>query len=129
MIDGLRTTEEKLGQLDVTGSVTAVGGVEDGNGNIHSISTFSGTALAFGPKIQIGSAITTSVGFGSAIFNSEFADTNYYFNAVAGSSSTFLAVNAGSVVMMVSGAAGRNVSGVTFKGAASAPYTWIAIGL
>ena len=59
----------------------------------------------------------------------QYRNTQYYFSAQTGSTGGFLTVDAGSWVVTISGIAGRNVSGVTFKGAAAAPYTWVAIGL
>lgn len=103
--------------------------INDTDGALFSASVDSGTTGTFGPKIQIGSCVTTSVGFGSCIFNTLFADSRYWWSATASSGGTFLAVNAGSIVPMVSGILGLNPSGITFKGAASTPYSWVAIGL
>ncbi len=135
----------RTGSIDSTGGITAVqsisglnvlaqasgtfGRVVNTDGAMFSTSIDSGTAAVFGPRIQIGSSVTTAVGFGSAIFNTQFADTHYYWNAAVGSTGGFLTVDAGSWVVTISGIAGRNVSGVTFKGAPSTPYTWVAIGL
>lgn len=127
---GSLTTDSQISGLDVFAQGSVIGGIiNDADGAMSSISIDSGTAGTFGPKIQIGSSLTGTEGFGSAIFNTQFANTNYYFNAAVGSTGGFLTVDAGSWVVTISGIAGRNVSGVTFKGAAAAPYTWIAIGL
>ena len=127
--------ENIIGTTDVSGlDVFAQGSgtfgrVTDRDGAMFSISVDSGTTGTFGPKIQVGSCITTSVGFGSAIFNTQFTNEDYFFTAQIGSTGTFLAAEAGSWNITISGTLGRNVSGVTFKGAQSSPYTWVAIGL
>ncbi len=116
--------------LNVYGAGSVIGSVlNTGDGAVSSISVDSGTAGTFGPRIQVGSCLTGAEGFGSAIFNTQFTNTNYYFNAAIGSTGGFLTVDAGSWVVTISGIAGRNISGVTFKGASSSPYTWVAIGL
>lgn len=124
-----------IGTTDVSGlNVFATesgtfGRVVDTSGAMFSISVGSETASVHGPKIQIGSCITTATGFGSCIFESLFTDARYWWNATASSGGTFLAINAGSIVPMVSGILGLNPSGVTFRGAPSTPYSWVAIGL
>ena len=135
---GLRDEEGKYEQLDVTGSlfggviVSATSGnftrVTDTNGALFSTVKQSGTSPVFGARINFGSTLTGAEGFGSALFNTAFANTQYYFNASIGSSSTFLTLDAGSWQVTVSGPLGRNISGVVFKGGPSAYYTWVAIG-
>lgn len=112
--------------LDVYAQGSVVGGkVETADGALNS----NRAEGAFGARIETGSSLTGAEGFGSAIFNAAFDNTQYYFSAQVGSSSTFTADNTGSVVVVISGLAGRGVGSVIFKGAASAPYTWVAIGL
>lgn len=147
---GNRTGEIRADQVDVAGSVVAAehvgttqisglnlfaqgsglfGRVTNADGALFPIVRNSGTTPTFGARIQFGSTLTGAEGFGSAIFNTQFANTQYYFGAQVGSTGGFLTVDAGSWVVTISGIAGRNVSGVTFKGAAAAPYTWFAVGL
>lgn len=153
LVDGLGFEElgdgsdsaQKTAQLNITGSVTAgaqisglnvfaqgsgtFGRINNANGLIESIVRNSGTTPTFGARIQFGSVVTGAEGFGSALFNTAFASTQYYWNAQIGSSSTFLTVDAGSWAVTVSGPAGKNISGVVFKGGPSAVYNWVAIGL
>lgn len=118
--------------LDVFATGSVIGGrINDGNGALFSASAHnSGTTVtAYGAKIYVGSCSTTSAGFGSAIFPAQFSDTQYFFTAQAGSTSVIDTDESVSGLIAISGANGRNVSGVTFWGAASTPYTWVAIGL
>lgn len=105
------------------------GRVTNADGALFPIVRNSGTTGVFGARIQFGSSITGAEGFGSAIFNTQFANTQYFFTAQAGSTGGFLSVDAGSWNITISGPAGRNASGVTFKGAPSTPYSWIAVGV
>ncbi len=119
LTDGLGG-EEVNQDVNVQTSVVA-----NTDGVINSDNTQGG----FGARIEVGSSLTGTTGFGSAVFQSNFANTQYYFAATAGSNGTSLGVNAGSTVAMIDGVAGRNVSGVDFAGNASTPYYWVAIGL
>lgn len=121
--DGLASLEEH----SVTFSGTTVQGtsVSNADGTLTSSRSQGG----YGVRIETGSSLTNATGIGSAAFQSNFINSQYYFAATAGSNGTVLAVNAGSTVAMVQGAAGRNVSGVDFAGNASTPYYWVAIGL
>ena len=105
------------------------GRVTNADGPLFPIVRNSGTSPTFGARIQFGSVVTGAEGFGSALFNTAFASTQYYWNAQIGSSSTFLSVDAGSWNVTISGPAGRNISGVVFKGGPSTVYNWVAIGL
>ena len=105
------------------------GRITNADGAVFPIVTGSATSAVFGPRIQIGSTLTGAEGFGSAIFNTAFANTNYFFTAQVGSTGGFLSVDAGSWAVTISGPGGRLTSGVVFKGAPSSPYTWVAIGL
>ena len=153
LVDGLGFEElgdasgsaEKPSQLNITGSVTSAsqisglnvfsqgsgtfGRITNGDGALFPIVRNSGTSPTFGARVQVGSSLTGAEGFGSAIFNTEFANTQYFWSAQVGSTGGYLSVDAGSWNVTISGPAGRNVSGVTFKGAPSSPYTWVAIGL
>ena len=153
LVDGLGFEElgdasdsaEKPSQLNITGSVTSAsqisglnvfsqgsgtfGRITNGDGALFPIVRNSGTSPTFGARVQVGSSLTGAEGFGSALFNTAFASTQYYWNAQIGSSSTFLAVDAGSWNVTISGPTGKNISGVVFKGGPSAVYNWVAIGL
>lgn len=124
-----------IGTTDVSGlnlfaqGSGVFGRINDGNGALFPIVRNSGTSPTFGARIQFGSSITGAEGFGSAIFNTQFANSQYFWSAQAGSTGGFLTVDAGSWVVTISGANGRNVSGVIFKGAPSTPYTWFAVGV
>ena len=129
-IVGSLTTTDQISGLNVysTGSLTA-GRIANANGALFPIVRQSGTSPTFGARINFGSAVTGAEGFGSVIFNTPFANTQYYWNAQIGSSSTFLSVDAGSWNVTISGPAGKNISGVVFKGGPSTRYDWVAIGL
>ena len=99
------------------------------DGALFPVIVGSSTTGTFGAKIQIGSCITTSAGFGSAIFQGAFANTNYFFTAQTGSTSIYSTTEAVSGIVTISGANGKGVGSVIFQGAASTPYTWLAIGL
>ena len=135
----------KPSQLNITGSVTSAsqisglnvfaqgsgtfGRITNADGTLFPIVRNSGTSPTFGARIQFGSTLTGAEGFGSAIFNTAFANTQYFFTAQVGSTGGFLSVDAGSWNITISGPGGRLTSGVVFKGAPSSPYTWVAIGL
>mgnify|MGYP001615598055 CR=1 FL=1 len=123
---GSLTTSDNITSL--AGSLTGVR-IVDTNGAHFSIVRNSGTSPTFGARIQFGSVVTGAEGFGSALFNTAFASTQYYWNATIGSSSTFLTLDAGSWQVTISGPTGKNISGVVFKGGPSAVYNWIAVGL
>ncbi len=126
---GSLTSESQISGLNLFGTGSVHGGiVRDSDGAINTIRNISGPAGGFGARIETGSCVTTATGFGSAIFNRNFTDARYYWNAQASSGGTFLAINAGSIVPMVSGILGLNISGITFHGAPSTPYSWVAIG-
>ncbi|MEK7112945.1 MAG: hypothetical protein AAB875_06565 [Patescibacteria group bacterium] len=129
-IVGSLTTTDMVSGLNVyaAGSGT-FGRINDVQGAHFAIVRNSGTSPTFGARIQFGSVVTGAEGFGSALFNTAFANTQYYWSATTGSTGGFLTVDAGSWAVTISGAAGRNISGVVFKGGASMPYYWIAIGL
>jgi len=133
-VSGVHTrtiADNVIGLVDVSGlnmfaqGSVAAGKVETADGALTSINNTDG----FGARIETGSCATTATGFGSAVFQANFTDARYFWSATASSGGTFLAVNAGSVVPMVSGVLGLNISGFTFKAAPSTPYSWVAIGL
>ena len=83
MIDGLRTVENKLEQLDITGSIfgtTLVSGgalnlngvsgtfarINDSNGYIKSIGV--GSPITYGAKLLAGSVITSAGSVGVIVF-------------------------------------------------------------
>ena len=129
-IVGSLTTTDMVSGLNVyaAGSGT-FGRINDVQGAHFAIVRNSGTSPTFGARIQFGSVVTGAEGFGSALFNTAFASTQYYWNASIGSSSTFLTLDAGSWQVTISGPTGKNISGVVFKGGPSAVYNWIAVGL
>lgn len=134
LTDGLGFEEVNQSGLS-TNLVQAVSGVYtrteatsylgDANGQVYSSRAQGG----FGARIEVGSCTTTSAGFGSAIFNTAFSNTQYFFTAQTGSTSVYDTDEAVSGVITISGANGRGVGSVIFQGAASTPYTWVAIGL
>ena len=125
-VSGVHTRLFATNNLGTSGTFDRL---SNANGIIESIVRNSGTSPTFGARIQFGSVVTGAEGFGSALFNTAFASTQYYWNAQIGSSSTFLAVDAGSWNVTISGPTGKNISGVVFKGGPSAVYNWVAIGL
>ena len=153
LVDGLGGEElgdgvdnaQKASQLNITGSVTSASQISGLNvfaagsvvtsrlatsqGAVFSPVLNSGTSPTFGARINYGSTLTGAEGFGSAIFNTAFSNTQYYFSAQVGSTGGFLTVDAGSWAITISGPGGRLTSGVVFKGAPSSPYTWIAVGV
>ena len=146
MKEAFRVEEVRTEQLDITGSIFGVSLISGGTLNQNAVSgTFgrlgttdgavfpivrqSGTSPTFGARINFGSAVTGAEGFGSVIFNTPFANTQYFFTAQIGSASTFLSVDAGSWNIAISGPLGKNISGVVFKGGPSTRYDWVAIGL
>ena len=121
MIDGLRTTEEKLGQLDVTGSVF------DGDGKFTSLS--AGSPSVFGQSLQVGEATTNGAGVGSIIFGTPFTNTAYKISITPGSTAAGAGVQGviGSMQPVVSGL--KITSGLTFFGGSEQPYDFMAVGL
>lgn len=144
MLNGLRNTNLTEQYLDITGSIFGVNTISglniftagsqvaavqaNANGRIDTISLGSATTQVYGLSIQVGSVTTTAGAFGSALFARPFANTQYVFFAQAGSTGTRTIGDMISGIAVVSGANGKNVSGVVFAGAASMYYDWVAIG-
>ena len=132
--DGLASKQlivtDMISGLNVYASASGVSArINDSAGALFASRTGSATTQVFGTRIQTGSTLTGAEGFGSAIFSVPFANTSYFWTAQTGSTGVFLATDAGSWAVTISGINGRNTSGVVFKGGASMPYTWVAIGL
>jgi len=76
MQDGLKSGEFRADTLSGLNVYAAGSGVlarvSNANGAIFSQIRGSGTTGTYGAKIQFGSCITTSAGFGSAIFQEAF---------------------------------------------------------
>src|SRR3990167_8027761 len=107
-IVGSLTTTDQISGLNVnaTGSGT-FGRIRDANGALFPVRS----QVGYGARIEVGSCITGAEGFGSAVFQTNFNSTQYYFSAQTGSTGGFLTVDAGSWVVTISGPTGRNVSG------------------
>lgn len=118
------TTDVSGLNIFATGSLVA-GRLNNANGALLPARAQGG----FGARIETGSCTTTSAGFGSAIFNAAFTNTQYFFTAQPGSTSIGAWEERISGLVVISGPAGRGVGSVIFWGAASTPYTWVAIGL
>lgn len=116
--------------IDVLSGATAIralnyigtGSVEDAQGRLRSSVLGSATTSVFGGWIQAGSAATSAGSVGFAAFGQPFSNTVYY---VAISPRGFVA-GGGSVVPFESGT--RSTSGVSFVGAASTTYSFLAVG-
>ena len=115
---------EEVNQSGLNTAIIQAGSIINRDGELNSDRTQGG----FGARIETGSSLTGATGIGSAVFQTNFKNAQYYFNATAGSLGGALAVNAGSSVAMINGLT-KTISGLAFAGEASTPYYWIAVGL
>lgn len=106
--------------FQAAGNIIAGGSVTDSSGKLQSASV--GSPSTFGAFTQAGSTTTSAGATGSILFGKNFSTNSYYIAL----SPLGFANGAGSTVPYVSGV--QTVSGVAITGAASAVYSYIAIG-
>ena len=124
MIDGLRTTEEKLGKLDLTGSVFDTGG------RIRSVMYGAGETIGspgtFGAFIQAGRAGPLINTTGSIVFGQAFTNRDYIVT-VSPEDPTVDGI--GSIIPVVVSGITHATSGCTITAQSGARYNWTAVGI